>query len=187
MFTKIKKQEKRACPAKSLRTGRSGGFSLIEILLYASGMIVLVSVLILMTIQVYRIYGEVTVGPRVDRAGILTLDKIIKDIRSGKNINLSQSVMGSPDGTLYIVSSENSSNVNKIYDLDNGRITYREDAGSLNFVTPSDMNITKFQMKYMTTPISEGVRVEITITYKDGTEIKTKEFSGFAVLRQSYD
>ena len=71
--------------------------------------------------------------------------------------------------------------------MENGRIVYQENGGAENFLTPEDINITKFQLDYLTSPISEGVRVEIDVEVNKGEEIVTKEYEGFSVLRQSYE
>lgn len=177
MFTKIKKEKK---------YNKERGFSLVELLIYTAGMVILISVLMLMVVKIYGVYKQTTLGPRADRTGLIILDRILKDIRSGQSINLGQSFLGVPDGKVRIVTTENSSRIYKVYFLNGGRVYYQEWTEDVLLwpLSPSDMKVTKLQFEYLTTGISEGVRVEIDITFNNGDELVTKEYDGFAILRQ---
>jgi hypothetical protein len=203
MFTKIsmlaksKKREgrrNRACPAPALRSlgeagkpQRSRGFTLVELLIYTAGMVVLVSVIIMIIVQLYGLYRQITIVPRTDRVGLIVVDRIVKDIRSGRSVDLGQSDLGADDGSLYMTTDFFGTTVDKFFDLSNGRITYQEDGGITSFLSPSDVQVTKFRFDQLTTDISQGIRVEIDITFQNGETTTIKEYQGFATLRHSYE
>lgn len=183
MFIKIKKENK----YNSAKASQHKAFTLVETLVYVSMAIVIISVLSLMFVQIYGLYKEITVGPRTDRSVLLSIDRIVKDVRSGQDITLGESVFGDSDGELSILALEDGSQVNKFYFLENGRIVYQEDGGSENYLSPSDVEITKLQFEYLTTDISESVRIEVDVNIEKGGDVETREYEGFAILRQSYE
>lgn len=173
MFTKIKKANK--------------GFTLVELLIYTAGLIVLVVVLVMLIVQLYGLYRQITIVPRADRVGLIVTDRIVKDIRSGRSVDLGQSDLGVADGQLYMTTNVSGTSVSKFFDLSGGRITYQEDGGTISFLSPDDMTVTKFQFDHVTTDISDAIRVEIDITFQNGNKTVVKEYQGFATLRHSYE
>ena len=171
----------------STKINKRKGFTLVEVLIYSSMAVVIIGILGMMFVQIYGLYKEITIVPRTDRSLLLTVDRMVKDVRSGQSIEVGSSVFGDSNGQLYVVASENAVLVNKFYKLENGRIIYQEDAGAEQFLTPEDITVTKLQFEYLTTPISEGVRVEIDVSVDKGDEVVTKEYDGFSILRQSYE
>lgn len=173
MFIKIKKENR--------------AFTLVETLVYVSLAVVIIGVLSMMFVQIFGLYKEITIIPKTDRSLLIAIDRMVKDIRTGENIILENSVFGSTSGELFIDSLENGSDVDKYYFLDGGRIVYQENGGSQNYLTSNDVFISKFQFEYLTSGISEGVRIEIDANIQKGGETVTKEYEGFAILRQSYE
>jgi len=193
MFTKINKKEKSMpCDSEDILRGENSkvknfrGFSLVEMLIYVAATAILLLVLSVIFVRVYGLYKEITLVPRTDRSALLVVDRIVKDIRSGQNINQEESSFRVDSGILDISAVESATIVKKHYALDDGRITYQEDNGAVNYLTPSDIEVTKFKLTYLTTDISEGVRVEIDVVVPKKEEV-IKEYDGFAILRQSYE
>lgn len=163
------------------------GFTIVELLIYIAGMIILLTVIFGFIVQLYRLYQEITLPPRADRVGLITVDRIIKDIRSGQNIDLAGSDMGVADGAILINSLESGVSVEKFYYLDSGRIAYQEDDGDVDYLSPSDLNVTNFRFDQLLTGVSQGIRVDLEITYTSRDGVSTKEYNGFSIMRQSYD
>lgn len=163
------------------------GFTLIEIIIYSAGLVMVIGVIISLLVQMYGLYNKLTTEPRVDRVGITIVDRVIKDVRSGKSIDLGQSDLNTTTGSLSINSSVDGETVLKIISFDNGRVSYQENAGDSNYLSPDDMSITKLRFTLATSSISEAVRVDLDITYTVEQEERTKSFVGFSILRQSYE
>ena len=163
------------------------GFTLVEFLIYTAGLIILVVIIAMIIVQLYGLYRQITIVPRADRVGLIVIDRIVKDIRSGRSVDLGQSDLGVSNGQLYMVTNVSGSTVDKFFDLSEGRITYQEDGGVISFLSPSDMEITKFRFDHIVTAISDSIRVEIDITFQNGDTTVIKEYQGFATLRHSYE
>ena len=169
------------------RNGQGSGFSTIELLIYATGMVLILSVIFYMVVNMYDFYRKLTVEPRIDRIGSVVIDRITKDIRSGLFINLSESQFESNTGNITINSEYGSDNLVKRFNYDEGRITYQEDSGQISYLTPADISVSRFHFRYLETPISEAVRIELDITYSFKGPVQTKRFTGFAILKHSYE
>lgn len=163
------------------------GFTIIELLIYSAGMLIILSVIFYMIVNMYNFYRQLTIEPRVDRVGTIIVDRISKDIRSGRTVDLSQSQFNSSTGNITIESKSGSTDIVKSFNYDSGRLTYQEDSGSVNFLSPSDMSISRFYFTHLESPISEAIKIELRIDYQLGEETRSKDFNGFVILRHSYE
>lgn len=166
---------------------KSRGFTLIELLVYAV-VAALVLVAVAMAVQMsYRFYRELTIGPRVDRVGISITERIIRDIRTGNDIVLEESTFGVPTGSLAVSVPAEGGSVTKHVAVQDSQIVYWEDSGAAQALTPDDMYVSRFLLTHITTPISEGVRFELELTYTTPEGTNTRSFTGLSILRRSYE
>jgi hypothetical protein len=166
---------------------KNKAFSTIELLYYIAGMGVVLLVIFYLITNMYSFYRDLTVEPRVSRVASTVIDRVIKDIRSGQSINLSESQFGVATGNITVNSKSEGANVIKKFAYDNGRITYQENSGSVDYLTPDDLSVSKFYMTHVTSAISEGVRVELELTYDLEKNPTTRKFESFVILRHSYE
>ncbi|MEK7609957.1 MAG: hypothetical protein AAB470_02465 [Patescibacteria group bacterium] len=162
------------------------GFTLIETLFYTAGLVLLIGAMITFMFYMFNWYNNVTIVPRVDRVGVNLVDKIIKDIRSGTLTNLAQSSLNTTNGTLSINANVNGVIVTKYFAINNNRLIYQVDGGTISYITPADMTISRFYITSDSTPVSQAVHFDIDINFNTRGGQQTKTYSGLAVLRQSY-
>lgn len=163
------------------------GFTLIELLLYAAGLVFLLVVITYLILQMHNLYRTLTLSSRADRVGITVVDRIVKDIRSGQFINLADSSLGVATGTLNLTTQVGNSDVVKEYAYDNGRISYQEDGGSIYYLSPDDISVSKFEFNQIVTPVSQAIRFELEINYNNKDQSVIKNYTGVSVMRRSYD
>lgn len=163
------------------------GFSTPELLMYSVGMVLVLGAIVYLLFQMYSLYKHLTIEPRVDRVGVAIVDRITKDIRSGDSINLAQSQFNTTTGTLTINTFETELSVIKKFAYDHGRVTYQENSGTIHFLTPDDMSVSRLYFSQANSPVSDAVRVELDITYEIDNESRTNTYTGFAILRHSYE
>lgn len=168
-------------------SNRIRGFTLVELLIYAAGMIILLGVIITLIYNIYNIYRDATIGPRVDRIGISLIDRITKDVRTGISVDLSQSSLNVPAGSLTLNAQIGPTLITKNIRLNDGRLTYQETGLGEYDLTPDNVTISRFLLNQINTPISDALRFEIEIMYNTRNGIETKQFDGVAVLRHSYE
>ncbi|HEY4525293.1 MAG TPA: hypothetical protein VJL39_02925 [Candidatus Paceibacterota bacterium] len=163
------------------------GFSLIELAIYVV-MATLIFLAIAVSIQyAYRFYRELTIGPRADRVAASLIERVVRDIRTGSSIVLAESTFGVPTGSITISALDGGVAVEKRVAVSEGRITYTENDGTPLELTPADITVSRLLLTYLTSPVSEGVRIELELTYEMQGLARTKTYTGFAILRHSYE
>jgi hypothetical protein len=163
------------------------GFSTVELLIYVTGLAVLGAVLSLMIVQFYGLYREITALPHADRIGLLTVDRITKEIRSADSINMLESQFGTTNGVLQLTSISEGASVEKRFYLDGGVITYQEDDEDPLALSSRNFNISNFTFIPVVTPVSEGIKFNLEIEFQTRNATETKSYTGFAIVRQSYE
>ena len=162
------------------------GFSLIELVIYVAGMIVLLGAVTTLIVSMYGMYRTATISSRVDQIGISVADRITKDIRTGISFNPAQSQFGIPTGALSLNAQAGANPLTKYFALQSGRLVYQENGGAVQYLTPKDVSVSNFNLASISTTVSEGVHFIIGIDYVLGGQSLTRTYSGVAILRHSY-
>ncbi|MEN9524193.1 MAG: hypothetical protein RL536_262 [Candidatus Parcubacteria bacterium] len=166
---------------------KNRGFTLVETIFYTFGLIILLGAMSAFMYYMYDWYQRTTVGPRTDRIGVSLVDRIAKDIRSGTAINSGQSSFATNNGVLSFDANVNSTILTKRFALTNNRLTYQEAGVPISYLSPSDINVTRFYVVSTSTPVSKGIKFDIDLTYLTRANGSTTQtYSGFVILRQSY-
>lgn len=163
------------------------GFTLIEVLLYGIGLVLILGAISSLIYYMYDWYRHATILPRVDRVGISIVDRVVRDIRTGVAIDGTQSSFGSNIGSTTIQAQVNEVDIIKAFAVDGNRVTYRENTNAPKYLSPADMNISRFRFTYISTSISDALRLDLDITYDTRDGPQTKTYTGLAILRQSYE
>lgn len=163
------------------------GFTLVETLFYIAGLVLLLAVITTIFLYMYDWYRAVTIPPRVDRVGSILIDKISRDIHTSELINSAQSSFNTTNGALSITGIVDSISVTKKFSLSNGYLAYQQDSGSTSYLSPNGMTVSRLYFISTSTPISSAVHFDIDIAYKTKQGTTTKTYSGFSILRQSYE
>jgi hypothetical protein len=166
---------------------KKSGFTLIELVVYMAGLLALGSVLILMIVQFYGLYKEIIAVPRADRTGLILVDRITKEIRSATAIDVINSQFDTTDGELTLTLVNNGDNIQKRFYVENGAVFVQEDNGSPVSLSSNDFNVSNFNFYFVPTTVSQGVRFVLELEYESREGLQTKQYSGFAILRESYE
>ena len=163
------------------------GFTLIELVMYVGGLLMLGAVMIVLIVQFYSLYRELIAVPRADRVALLAVDRITKDIRSADAIDSVNSQFGTTAGVIDFDSVESGSTVAKRYFVENGIVKYQQDSGAVSNITPKDLNVTNFNFALVTTDVSQAVRMTMEIEFQTRNGTTTRSYAGFSILRESYE
>ncbi len=166
---------------------KNKGFTLVETLFYIAGLIILLSVISTILIYMFDWYKNATIPSRVDQAGIIILDKIVKDIHGSGTINDAYSTFNNTNGVLSLTATNNSVSSTKKFSMLNGCVLYQIDSGTPACITPNGMTVSRLNFIKATSTISSAVKFDVDISYKIKQSTTTKTYSGFAILKQSYE
>jgi len=163
------------------------GFALTELLIYIAGLLTLGAVLVLIISQFYSLYREIIIVPRVDRTGVVLIDRFSREVRSANQVDLFESQFGFSQGVLDFDVINQGAIVNKKIYLENGIIKYKEGNSNPVSLSPKEIYVSNFNFDFVPTPVSQAVRLTIEIQFKIKDQIETKTYTGFAILRESYE
>lgn len=163
------------------------GFSLVEILIYVAGMVLIIGLVGFLISQIYGIYREITVEQRIDRVGISVVDFMTREIRRGEYINIGESILNVANGTLSLNTIESGNDIKKVFSIDNNRVAYEIDDGGIEYLSPENLNVTGLSFTQIVTPISTAIRYNLDIEYNTKDGLQTRSYNGLAILRYSYD
>ncbi len=171
-----------------MRTNRTQkGFTLLELLMYVAGMLALGAVMIVLIVQFYGLYKEIISIPRADRTALLIMDRLTKDLRAGDDIDPIESNFLTTNGAIEFASIDDGDTTTKRYYVENGLVKYRENADAAQNITPKDLYVSNFNLALVTTDVSEGVRITMEIQFQGNNGTDTRAYTGFAILRESYE
>ncbi|MDO8430363.1 MAG: hypothetical protein Q7S72_00010 [Candidatus Taylorbacteria bacterium] len=163
------------------------GFTLVETLFYIAGLVLLLLVISTILLYMYDWYRVVTIGPRVEQVGLTLVDKITRDIHGSGVIDTAQSSLNTTNGALALTGTLDSVPVTRRFSLLNGCVAYQQNGGVATCLSPNGMTVTRLLFIQADTPISTAVKFDIDIAYRTKQGTTTKIYSGFAILRQSYE
>lgn len=166
---------------------KTKGFTLIELLVYISGLLVLGTVLIFMIIQFFSIYKEIIATIRSDRTGLLIVDRVTKEIRSANQINMLESQFNTVNGFLELDSVKENTKIKKRFFVENGVAKFQKDNETPLELSSKDFTVSNFNLNLVSTPVSEGIRFTIELQFTTRNATETKSYTGFAILRESYE
>jgi hypothetical protein len=163
------------------------GFTLVELIVYMAGLLALGSVLIVMIMQFYGLYKEVIAIPRADRTGLLLIDTLTKEIRSARAIDVIDSQFNTTNGVLSLISNKDETEIKKKFFIQDGKVYSQINSNTLESLTGSTFTVSNLHFYFVPTNVSQGVRFVIELQYEARDGIQTKMYSGFAILRESYE
>lgn len=159
---------------------------MVELLVYLASMTVVLLALAYVLSSTYGVYSSLASSSRADRAAGTLMQVLTTELRSGATIDQANSVFNSGQGQLTIDAFDGVNQVEKAFFLEDGRVVFDDD-GTETFMTPEDIQVSKFLFTQLVTPISYAVRYEMDLTYVVDGEAVTKTYPGLVVLRRSYE
>lgn len=164
------------------------GFTLIELVVYAAGLTILTAVMVLIIMQFYTLYKEIIAVPRADRTGLLIVDRITKEIRSGDQLDTLNSFFNTTQGVIeFDVLQDDDSILDKRFYVEDGIVKYSEEGGEGQALTPRDLYVSNFNFTFVPTSVSQAVKFDIELQFMTRNGTETKAYTGFSILRESYE
>ena len=159
------------------------GLSILEALIYIAILSIVSVVIVDVALVMTKAYGSFRVTQNIERAGLSSLDRIIREIRDAESIDLSASVLGTHPGTLTLNTTDSSGNARTVeFYLQNEVISLKENGIANGALMNTNASTTNFIVRRIVNAHSEGVKIEMTIS----SGAKSENFYATAVLRNSY-
>lgn len=142
------------------------GFSIVEIIIYFGLLAVISTLVIGNIITLFKNYNIARSNQEIEYNAINIIDKLTRDARDAKNINITDSSFSVAQGavSLHIASStnDNASNTIKFY-LNNNKVKYMKDGVDFGNISTNAVNVSNFKIYYISASSTEAIKVELTL------------------------
>lgn len=142
------------------------GFSIVEIIIYFGLLAVISTLVIGNIITLFKNYNVVRSNQELEYNAINIFDKLTRDTRDAKSVNISDSSFSVAQGavSLHIASStnDNASNTVKFY-LNNNKLKYMKDGVDFGNISTNAVNVSNFKIYYISSSSTEAIKVEMTL------------------------
>ncbi len=163
------------------------GSTLVEALIYLFILVLLLGVVIYAMVSFSRSFGLLQSGRTVESSAIASFERMTREIRDAKSIDLVQSSLGTSPGQLFLNSTDASGNAETFGFFLTGQSLHLKDNGvDQGALTLSSARVTSLTFQRIATSVSEAVKISMTIESGSGPSYKSATFYNTAVLRGSY-
>ncbi len=164
------------------------GQTLIELLVYAALVVVIGGIVTTMLVAMQRAIAQTLVSRRVQGAAAVVLERIVRDARVAHDIDALASTLGSHPGrvTLLVRDAGGGPDVAYAFEVAASELSVRRNGVLEGSLTPDTVSVTNLVFREIVTPVSEALRIELTLHAEQGRASSTETFYVTTVLRDSY-
>jgi type II secretory pathway pseudopilin PulG len=146
---------------------RQQGYSLIELIIYLAIFIVLSVILINSLVSAMRTYATAESYRVLQNNGELIMERLTREVRDADSISTGTVYEINP-GELVLSRTDTDLSVHAVtVDVENGTVII-DDNGTSGPLSTSEVTISSLVFHHITTSVSEGVRIELTLATAKG-------------------
>lgn len=169
-------------PVHHKLTDTSRGFTLVEMLVYVSLLVVISTAAVGSLISMSDSFQQQKARQLVTRNATVIIERLLTDIRSAGDVDQLNSVFINNPGVLTLLHSTTTTE----YAVSSGVLEVSVD-GASSAVSDSSVSIDTLRFYVYDNMATEFVRVELTLSATAGSVTHTQSFNAGAVLRGSYE
>ncbi len=160
---------------------------MLELIVYVSIVAVMAVLSVQAMFSIMRAFDEIKSFSSVRESGVITLERMIKEIRFSKSIDYTGTTFNTNPGRLKLNATDENgySKIMEFY-VSNGSLNIIDDGVEKGTITGSSTSITNFVLRESTTNKGVLIKIEMTIRDNRATNPKSVNFYGSAVLREAY-
>jgi len=163
------------------------GYSLVEIMVYLAIFTALSVLVINSFIVILSSFNITNMNRKLLESGVVSMERISREIRQAKNIDIANSSLGSSPGILQLNSTDGSGNsmIIKFIDENGNLYLYKNNTLQGNLLG-QNVTITSLIFNRISTTQGEAVKIKVTLQYSGGHKTKSENFYNTVILRGSY-
>ncbi|MEK9171924.1 MAG: hypothetical protein AAB782_01670 [Patescibacteria group bacterium] len=160
------------------------GFSLMEMLIYISILVLLLAVIMNIVVSVVRSGRVIKSLRNIENSATVSLERLVREVRQAESVNVSLSTLGSNPGRLVLEGTDTGGSPRTVeFSLSSGTLMFSENGVELGAITQTDARVSNLVFYRFSGPNSEGIRTEITIESGTSTHYRSEKFYSSAILR----
>ena len=151
------------------------GFSLIEIIIYISLLAIFIGAITWSFSVIFHSYNRMKNERAVENSAMVSMDRIVREIRNSKSVDLVNTATSTPNGYLTLNNFDSYQNPGTVrfYLLDN-RIYEDKNGTTLGPLTSEDTDVSSLVFRYFTSASSTGIKIEMAIGIEMNDEFFNK-------------
>lgn len=163
------------------------GFSLVEMLIYATILSILSIVTINAIFSSVRLLAEFRVSRDLNSSTTSLLERVTREIRNARGVDIVQSVFGVNPGRLTLLTKDsNGADTTVEFYFENGTLKIKEGGVTMGILTSSSTVVTNFIVRSLLNPKSSAVKIELGLNATRGEISKSDNFYTTILLRGGY-
>lgn len=170
-----------------LGLNKNKGMSILETLIYTAILAMVMFMIFKSVTSTIVLHRSVKVSQTLESSGIVSIERILREIRNGTNVDIAGSSFGVSPGVLKISGTDSDGDpYNVTFDVSNGVIRIKNNDLNPEPLTASLVNVDSLIFRHISNGNSEAIRVEASFSAGIASSTKELDLYGFAILRSSY-
>jgi len=171
-----------------MNTQKKNGYSIIEIIIYLAIFTALSILVINSFIVILSSFNKTDINRKLLESGSVSMERISREIRQAKNVDITNSTIGTNPGVLQLNTTDSGGNTIyvKFKKENDGSLKIYENSVNGNNLLTQYITATNLIFRRITTTQSEAVKIEMTLEYSRGGITRSENFYDTVVLRGGY-
>lgn len=166
---------------------RSFGFTIVELLIYLAIFTAFSILAINMLLTMTRAFAEARVVRDVNHAGLVSMERLSREIRGAESIDTGMSSFGANPGVLKLDGTDGLGAARSVrFYVLSGVLKIDENGVYLGDLTDPSVAVTNLIFRTFNTAQGSFVKVEMTLRATRGLIVRTENFYNGAILRGDY-
>lgn len=168
------------------RVLKNKGVSIVESIIYISILALFTAVVMSALVGFSQSYRKLRTARIIATSATIALDRMVREFRIAESVDLVWSVLESDAGRVRLLTTDDDGYAHTVaFALEEGRLVLYEDDVLIGPLTSEHASTTKARFTRVSTPHSQALRVEVSITAGANEYLRTEDFIVAGQLRNS--
>lgn len=159
------------------------GFTLVEMLVYMAVLVLIAGALVTTFLSLNTVLLRNATERTLTHAATVSLERMVRDMRSADTVNTGLSTLGTSPGTLALTDGATTT---RFY-ISSGRLVVSVNGVELGPLTPEEVTVEDLIFQRYVGATTEMVRASLTLSVSSKAASSTRTYYGSGVLRGSYE
>ncbi|MDD2935249.1 MAG: hypothetical protein PHX25_02120 [Candidatus Pacebacteria bacterium] len=162
------------------------GFSLLEILIYISVLVLVLFIVINTTLMMFDSYANIKMSQRINQTASGILERVVVETKWSRGLAVSGNVFNSDSGALVLSVVDDEGNFSeKKFFLEGSDLKMMEGVDVVTLNLPG-VSVNRFYLSLVDNGISKLVKIEMDLSTQRKDIVKSETFYNSVVMREIY-